>query len=81
MLVNTTKTEVKEDDYYRSPKATFDDYLENFISVMAEVFKVYFLISEVDFYYDPAKVRGAFMHENIKKSPSIRNEIFLVWSS
>lgn len=66
MLANATNTskqaEVEEEDYYRSPRATFDDYLEDYLSVMAEVFKVHFLISEVDFYYDPAKVRVVFFY-------------------
>ena len=66
MLANATNaskpTEVEEDDYYRSPRVTFDDYLEDYISVMAEVFKIHFLISEVDFYYDPAKVRVVFFY-------------------
>lgn len=66
MLANATNTskqdEVEEEDYYRSPRVTFDDYLEDYLSVMAEVFKVHFLISEVDFYYDPAKVRVVFFY-------------------
>lgn len=66
MLANATntskQTEVEEDDYYRSPRATFDDYLEDYLSVMAEVFKIHFLISEVDFIYDPAKVRVVFFY-------------------
>lgn len=66
MLANATNTskqaEVEEEDYYRSPRATFDDYIEDYLSVMAEVFKVHFLISEVDFYYDPAKVRVVFFY-------------------
>ena len=66
MLANATntskQTEVEEDDYYRSPRSTFDDYLEDYLSVMAEVFKIHFLISEVDFIYDPAKVRVVFFY-------------------
>ena len=66
MLANNAnaskQTEVEEDDYYRSPRATFDDYLEDYLSVMAEVFKVHFLISDVDFYYNPDKVRVVFFY-------------------
>ena len=66
MLANATNASrqagIEEEDYYRSPRAIFDDYLEDYLSVMAEVFKVHFLISDVDFYYDPAKVRVVFFY-------------------
>ena len=66
MLANATntskQTEVEEDDYYRSPRSTFDDYLEDYLSVMSEVFKIHFLNNEIDFYYDPAKVRVVFFY-------------------
>ena len=30
--------------------------------LVADVFKIHFLINEVDFYYDPAKVRVVFFY-------------------
>lgn len=64
MLASTKEVCLGSDDYEycRSPRSAFDDYVEDYLEVLAELFKVYFAIHELGYCYNSEKVRVVFFY-------------------
>ena len=64
MLASTKEVCLGSDDseYYQSPRSAFDDYVEDYLEVLAELFKVYFAIHELGYCYNSEKVRVVFFY-------------------
>lgn len=64
MLASTREVSLNSDDgkYCLSPRSVFDDYVEDYLEVLAELFKVYFAIHELGYCYNSEKVRVVFFY-------------------
>ena len=64
MLVSTKEVCLGSDDYEYcwSPRSAFDDYVEDYLEVLAELFKVYFAIHELGHCCNSEKVRVVFFY-------------------
>ena len=64
MLASAQGKDTKEDPeaYYHTPRYTFDEYLESYDVVVAELYRLYFVINEIGAIYDPDKVRVVFFY-------------------
>ena len=56
------KTTKQSEEYYHTPRYTFDEYLESYEIVMAELYRIYFVVNEIAVVYDPDKVRVVFFY-------------------
>ena len=56
------KTAKQSEEYYHTPRYTFDEYLESYEIVMAELYRIYFVVNEIAVVYDPDKVRVVFFY-------------------
>ena len=59
---NGKNEEIEEGDYYQTPRATYDDYLEDYLSVVSELNKIYFIIHEIYSYYSSDMIRVVFFY-------------------
>ena len=50
------------EDYYHTPRYTYDEYLESYEIVMTELYRIYFVVNEIEVIYDPDKVRVVFFY-------------------
>ena len=67
MLVSMRKEkigdeETEEGDYCQTPRAAYDDYLEDYLSVVSELNKIYFIIYEIYSYYSSDMIRVVFFY-------------------
>lgn len=64
MLASTREVSLDSDDgkYCLPPRSVFDDYVEDYLEVLAELFKVYFAIHELGYCYNSEKVRVVFFY-------------------
>ena len=64
MLASAQGKDTKEDSeaYYHTPRYTFDEYLESYEVVVAELNRIYFVVNEIEVIYDPDKVRVVFFY-------------------
>ena len=64
MLASAQGRDTKEDSeaYYHTPRYTFDEYIESYEVVVAELYRLYFVINEIGAIYDPDKVRIVFFY-------------------
>ena len=54
--------EEKEEDFFQSPRATYDDYMEDYLSVVSELSWIHFIIHEVYSYYSSDMIRVVFFY-------------------
>ena len=59
---NGKDEEIEEDGFYQTPRATYDDYLEDYLSVVSELNKIYFIIHEIYSYYSSDMIRVVFYY-------------------
>lgn len=64
MLASAQGKDAKEDPeaYYHTPRYTFDEYMESYEIVMAELYRIYFVVNEIEVIYAPDKVRVVFFY-------------------
>ena len=67
MLVSMRKEnigdeETEEGGFCQTPRATYDDYLEDYLSVVSELNKIYFIIHEIYSYYSSDMIRVVFFY-------------------
>ena len=56
------KTAKQSEEYYHTPRYTFDEYLESYEVVIAELYRLYFVVNEIEVIYNPDKVRVVFFY-------------------
>lgn len=56
------KTTKQSEEYYHTPRYTFDEYLESYEVVIAELYRLYFVVNEIEVIYNPDKVRVVFFY-------------------
>ena len=59
---NIGNEEIAEGGFYQTPRATYDDYLEDYLSVVSELNKIYFIIHEIYSYYSSDMIRVVFYY-------------------
>ena len=52
--------ETEEGDFYQTPRAAYNDYLDDYQSVVSELNKIYFIIHEIYSYYSSDMIRVVF---------------------
>ena len=59
---NGEDEEIEEDEFCRTPRGAYDDYLEDYLSVVSELNKIYFIIQEIYNYYSSDMIRVVFYY-------------------
>ena len=59
---NGKDEEIEEGDFYQTPRAAYNDYLEDYLSVVSELNKIYFVTREIYSYYSSDKIRVVFFY-------------------
>ena len=54
--------ENEDEDFFQSPRATYDDYMEDYLSVVSELSWINFIIHEVYSYYSSDMIRVVFFY-------------------
>jgi len=54
--------ENEDEDFFQSPRATYDDYMEDYLSVVSELSWIHFIIHEVYSYYSSDMIRVVFFY-------------------
>ena len=66
MLASTGKEngndEETEDSIYQSPRAAYDDYMEEYLNVVSELNMIHFIIREIYGYYSSDMIRVVFFY-------------------
>ena len=60
---NGKDEEIEEDGFYQTPKGAYDDYMEDYLSVVSELNKIYFIIHEIYSYYSSDRIRVVFFYD------------------
>ena len=59
---NIGDEETEEGGSYQTPRAVYNDYLEDYLNVVSELNKIYFIIHEIYGYYNSDKIRVVFFY-------------------
>ena len=59
---NIGDEETEEGGSYQAPRAVYNDYLEDYLNVVSELNKIYFIIHEIYSYYNSDKIRVVFFY-------------------
>ena len=59
---NGQDEETEEDGFYQTPRGVYDDYLEDYLCVVSELNKIYFIIHDVYSYYSSDMIRVVFFY-------------------
>ena len=54
--------ETEDDNYCQSPRAAYDDYMEEYLNVVSELNMIHFIIREIYGYYSPDMIRVVFFY-------------------
>ncbi|MCR4920493.1 MAG: hypothetical protein K5945_02125 [Bacteroidaceae bacterium] len=54
--------ENEDEDFFQSPRATYGDYMEDYLSVVSELSWIHFIIHEVYSYYSSDMIRVVFFY-------------------
>ena len=54
--------EETEDSIYQSPRAAYDDYMEEYLNVVSELNMIHFIIREIYGYYSSDMIRVLFFY-------------------
>ncbi len=60
---NGKDEEIDEDGFYQTPRGVYDDYMEDYLSVVSELKKIYFIIHEIYSYYSSDMIRVVFFYD------------------
>ena len=56
------ETAKQSEEFYHTPRYTFDEYLESYEVVIAELYRLYFVVNEIEVIYNLDKVRVVFFY-------------------
>ena len=59
---NIGDEETEEEGFWQTPRAVYNDYLEDYLNVVSELNKIYFIIHEIYGYYNSDKIRVVFFY-------------------
>ena len=59
---NGKDEEIEEGGFCQTPRAAYDDYLEDYLSVVSELNKIYFIIHEIYSFYSSDMIRVVFFY-------------------
>ena len=60
---NGKDEEIEEGGFYQTPRGAYDDYLEDYLSVVSELNIIYFIIHEIYSYYSSDMIRVVFFYD------------------